>query len=141
MAGLTKKALSGLWSAGKNLTKPNNMSNGGGLSSIFVPRKVNFGGGMAAVGVVGGASLISNGATGNSKARMGAISYGDGMARMTDSFTTGGVEAMRRASGGDYEAFSEMAGDALQSSTLAGQIDDFGANPGMIAALYGMGGN
>lgn len=145
MAGLTKKIISGLgsglWSAGKSMVKPNTIADGGGLSSLLVPVKVNKRGGLAAISVVGGASLISNGATGNSKARMGAISYGDGMARMTDSFTTGGVEAMRRVSGGDYEAFSEMAGEALQSPTLAGQIDDFGANPGMIAALYGMGGN
>lgn len=140
MAGMTKKILSGLGSAGKSMIKPNNIANGGGLSSLLMPIKVNKRGGVAAIGLVGGVSLISNGASGNSKARMGTISYGDGMARMTDSFTTGGVEAMRRASGGDYEVFSEMAGDALQSPTLVGQLDDFGANPGMIAALYGMNG-
>lgn len=141
MAGMTKRILKGLGSLGKSMTQPNNMDNGGGLSSIFVPRKVNLKGGRAAVGVITTASLISGGASARSKSKMGEISYGDGMARMTDAFNTGGVEAMKRISHGDYEAFSEMAGDALQDTSLTSKIDDFGANPGMIAALYGMGGN
>ena len=141
MAGLKKKILNGLGSFGKTLIQPNNMDNGGGLSSIFVPVKVTKRGGAVAVGAVAAVSMIGNGASENSKNRMGEISYGDGMARMTDAFNNGSVEAMKRASGGDYEAFSEMAGEALKSPSLVGQIDDFGANPGMIAALYGMGGN
>ena len=138
--GLTKKIINGVGKMGKAFTTENNIANGGGLSSILVPRKLNLKGGVAAIGVVGGATVISEGFKGNSRARMGKISYGDGMARMTDSFNSGVVGAMHQASGGDPEVFSDMASGVLKSPTLSGRIDDFGANPGMISALYNMGG-
>lgn len=98
MAGMTKRILKGLGSLGKSMTQPNNIDNGGGLSSIFVPRKVNLKGGVAAVGVITTASLISGGASARSKSKMGEFLTVTDMARMTDAFNTGGVEAMKRAS-------------------------------------------
>lgn len=140
MAGMKKKIIEGLGKAGKDFTKPNTVENGGGLSALLVPRKLNAKGGLALMGAATGGILISEGARGNSRARAGTISYGDSMARMTNSFNTGVVDAMQRSSGGDYEEFSEMAKDVLQSPSALTQLDDFGANPGMISALYNMGG-
>lgn len=74
---------------------------------------------------------------------MGRISYGDGPARMTKSYTTGAVQAMKRASGGNYEVFSDMAKDVVKGnsiSPISHVLDDYGANPAMISALYNMGG-
>lgn len=138
MAGMTKKILKTL---GKEFTTANNIANGGGLSSIAVPRKLSTTGGFALMGAatlgIGGYEAVK----GNSKARTGVISYGEGMSRMTNTFNTGVTEAMQRVSDGDYEVYSDMAKGVLDSGSLSGLIDDFGANPGMIAALYNMGGN
>lgn len=133
MAGMVKKAI-------QTFTKPNIMSEGGGLSALIVRRKVNAKG--AAV-IIGGATAISMGKEGlqaHNRAKVGRIMYGDGPQRMTNSFTSGGIEAMHRASGGNYEAFSDMAEEVLQGRRINGAIDNYGVTPQMISSLYNMGG-
>lgn len=129
-SGMAKKVL-------HTLTKPNNDPIGG----FFVPRQVNAGG--AAV-VLGGIAVISGGneaVKARNAMQMGKVSYADGMARMTNSFTTGAVPAMMKASGGNYAAFADMADEVMMSRNPFGRVlDDYGANDKLISALYNMGG-
>jgi hypothetical protein len=118
-------------------TMPNKMDNGGGFSSLLIRRRLNPVGGLTVMGVAGGAALFNEGLKGRNRAALGRVSYSDGMARMTSSFTSGAVPAMYRASGGNYEVFSDMAKSVV---TTPGSIDDYGASPALISALYGMGG-
>lgn len=139
MAGMTKKILK---EAVETFTSPNTIANGGGLSSLLIPRRVNAKG--AAI-LIGGAAVLTTGKE-SLKARnvnkMGKISYMDGPARMTQSYTTGAVQTMMKASNGNYEAFSDMAEEVVNGhmNPIGAVLDDYGATPAMVASLYGMGG-
>ena len=135
-----KKLANGAKKIFKSLTVENNFSNDGGWSSLLVPRQVN-GKGIAVI--AGASTLLSLGDTGiktRNKTKMGRISYGDGPARMTNSFTTGAVSAMKRASDNNPQVFSEMAQDVVTGSGIGGKIETYGATPELISSLYNMGG-
>ena len=139
---MTKKALNTLGKIGKALTTENNIANGGGLSSVLIPRKVN-GKGLAVVAVGGTALSFGNeGLKARNTNKMGRISYMDGPARMTKSYTSGVIPAMMQSSNGNYAAFSDMAEEVVSghNNVFGSVLDDYGANPAMIASLYGMGG-
>ena len=137
--GLTKKLLKAGKVVGKAITAPNTVETGG-LSAYLVRREFN----------TAGIALIATGATAfnfgkeglkaRNNAKMGRVSYGDGLTRMTKSFTSGVPQAMRRASGGNYAAFSDMAEEVVAGQGLFETIDTYGANPALISALYNMGG-
>ena len=139
MAGMTKKILK---EAVEEFTSPNNIANKGGLSSLLIPRKVNAKG---AALLIGGAAVLNTGKEGlkaRNANKMGKISYMDGPARMTKSYTSGAIPAMMQASNGNYAAFSDMAEEVVSghNNVFGSVVDDYGANPAMIASLYGMGG-
>lgn len=90
--------------------------------------------------ILSGGTLSSAGIEGHSRAQYGRISYSDGMARMTNSYNSGAVQAMHRASGGNYGDFSAMAQRVVKTPGLMGGLTDTGATPQMISALYHMGG-
>ena len=132
-----KKLANGAKKIFKSLTVENNDS---GWSSLLVKRRVN-GKGIAVI--AGASTLLSLGDTGiktRNKTKMGKVSYGDGPARMTNSFTTGAVDAMKRASGNNPQVFSEMAQDVVTGSGIGGKIETYGATPELISSLYNMGG-
>ena len=135
-----KKLANGAKKIFKSLTVENNISNGGGLSSLLIRRQVN-GKGIAVI--AGASTLLSLGDTGiktRNKTKMGKVSYGDGPARMTSSFTTGAVDAMKRASGNNPQVFSEMAQDVVIGRGIGGKLETYGATPELISSLYNMGG-
>lgn len=135
-----KKLANGAKKMFKSLTVENNISDGGGWSSLIIPRQVN-GKGIAVI--AGASTLLSLGDTGiktRNKTKMGRVSYGDGPARMTSSFTTGAVDAMKRASDNNPQVFSEMAQDVVTGSGIGGKIETYGATPELISSLYNMGG-
>lgn len=135
-----KKLANGAKKVFKSLTVENNLSNDGGISSLLIPRQVN-GKGIAVI--TGATALFTLGDTGlktRNKTKMGKVSYGDGPARMTSSFTTGAVEAMKKASNNNPQAFSEMAQDVVTGSGIAGKMETYGATPELISSLYNMGG-
>ena len=135
-----KKLASGAKKIFKSLTVENNLKNDGGLSSLLIRRQVN-GKGIAVI--AGASTLLSLGDTGiktRNKTKMGKVSYGDGPARMTSSFTTGAVDAMKRASGNNPQVFSEMAQDVVTGSGIGGKLETYGATPELISSLYNMGG-
>lgn len=134
---LAKKVLKGI---GKALTTENTIANDGGWSSLLIPRQVNAAGAGLIVAGTMGAGLASEGMKSRNKNLMGRISYDSGLARMTNSFSSGAPEAMRRASGGNYEAFSDLAEEVVTSSSLSGKLETYGATPELISALYNMGG-
>ena len=134
---LAKKVLKGI---GKALTTENTIANDGGWSSLLIPRQVNAAGAGLIVAGTMGASLASEGMKSRNKNLMGRISYDSGLARMTNSFSSGAPEAMRRASGGNYEVFSDLAEEVVTSSSLSGKLETYGATPELISALYNMGG-
>ena len=139
---MAKKVLNTLGKVGKALTTENNIANSGGLSSVLIPRKVNAKG-LAVVAVGGTALSFGNeGLKARNTNKMGKISYMDGPARMTKSYTSGAIPAMMQASNGDYAAFSDMAEEVVSghNNVFGSILDDYGANPAMIASLYGMGG-
>ncbi len=135
--GLGKKMLKGAW----NFTTMDNLTpeTGGGITSAIISKQINrrgaaiFGAGIALSGIAKSALEARN------RRVMGYTTYQDGLARMTSSYTTGVVPAMKRASQGDYQAFAGLAEGVVRSPGLS-HIDDFGANPAMISALYNMGG-
>ena len=134
-----KKLASGAKKIFKSLTVENNLKDGG-WSSLLVKRQVN-GKGIAVI--AGASTLLSLGDTGiktRNKTKMGKVSYGDGPARMTSSFTTGAVDAMKRASGNNPQVFSEMAQDVVTGSGIGGKLETYGATPELISSLYNMGG-
>ena len=135
-----KKLANGAKKIFKSLTVENNLKNDGGWSSLLVRRQVN-GKGIAVI--AGASTLLSLGDTGiktRNKTKMGKVSYGDGPARMTSSFTTGAVDAMKRASGNNPQVFSEMAQDVVTSRGIGGKLETYGATPELISSLYNMGG-
>lgn len=135
-----KKLANGAKKIFKSLTVENNLKNDGGWSSLLVKRQVN-GKGIAVI--AGASTLLSLGDTGiktRNKTKMGRVSYGDGPARMTSSFTTGAVDAMKRASGNNPQVFSEMAQDVVTGSGIGGKLETYGATPELISSLYNMGG-
>ena len=135
-----KKLANGAKKIFKSLTVENNLKNDGGWSSLLMPRQVN-GKGIAVI--AGASTLLSLGDTGiktRNKTKMGKVSYGDGPARMTSSFTTGAVDAMKRASGNNPQVFSEMAQDVVTSRGISGKLETYGATPELISSLYNMGG-
>ena len=141
---MMSKALKGLGKGalkiGKALTTVNNIADGGGLSSLIIRRKVN---GAGAALILGGQFVIGMGNEGfksGNKARLGRVSYGGGMARMTNSYTSGGIEAMHQVAKGNYASFADIAEEAVTSTNIAGKIEDYGATPEFISALYNMGG-
>lgn len=139
---MAKKVLNTLGKVGKALTTENNIANGGGWSSVLVPRKVN-GKGVAVLAVGGTVLGMGNeGLKARNTNKMGRISYMDGPARMTKSYTSGAIPAMMQASNGNYAAFSDMAEEVVSghNNVFGSVLDDYGANPAMIASLYGMGG-
>ena len=135
-----KKLANGAKKIFKSLTVENNLKNDGGWSSLLMPRQVNGKG----IAVIAGASTLlslgDNGIKTRNKTKMGRVSYGDGPARMTSSFTTGAVDAMKRASGNNPQVFSEMAQDVVTSRGISGKLETYGATPELISSLYNMGG-
>lgn len=124
---------------GKALTQDNPIDDGG-ISSLLIPRQIN---GAGAALIIGGGVMFNAGSEGlksRNRARLGSVSYSDGMARMTNSFTSGGVKAMHNLSKGDSAIFSDLAEEAVASPGIAGKINDYGATPALISALYNMGG-
>lgn len=104
----------------------------------FVPRVATWRGfGVVTAGMLG-VQLISDMHNNMGNVKTGRVSYADGPSKMTKPFTSGIVEAMQDASQGNYEIFSELASDVLKSPNALARMDDLGANPKMISALYNM---
>lgn len=137
---IIKKTLNVAKAVGKALTEPNTIENGGGLSSYLIPRRFNAAGVVVATGGIGAVGMLNEGFKGHNKAVMGRISYGNGPARMTGSFTSRAPQAMRNISGGNYEVFSDMAEEVVTGRNLGGKLETYGATPELISALYNMGG-
>lgn len=142
--GLGKKILHGVGKAGKGIWNATTMDNltpttGGGLTSAIITKQMNLGGFALYGGLTAGIGLIKEGFEASNRRRMGRVTYADGLTRMTNSYTTGAVKAMKRASQGDYQAFAGMAQNVVKSPGIS-RLDDFGADPAMISALYHMGG-
>ena len=119
------------------LTKPNIDP----ITKSIIPRQVNFVGGTLAVGgialVAGGNEVLKE----RNASKKGRVSYMDGPARMTNSYTSGVVQDMHRIANGNYGVFADMSSEVVETYNPAGKIlDDYGANDKLISALYHMGG-
>ena len=139
---IAKKILGGIGKAAKGsfmaLSESRTIEDGG-LTALIVPRQLT----PLGVGVfAAGSAVLSAGKVGidaHSVTAVGTVKY-DNMARMTSNFQTGAVPAMMQASGGNYTTFSNMAKNVVSRPGLINRINDNGANPKMISALYHMGG-
>ena len=134
--GATAKAAK---KVGMALTESRTVADGG-LTALLVPRQLNpVGLGVAMVGMTAfnaGKGTVDA----HSRASMGRISYESGMDRMTSNFQSGAVPAMMEASGGRYSTFADMAKNVVTRPGPINHLQDNGATPDMIAALYHMGG-
>ncbi len=142
--GLVRKAVGAVGTVGKGLwhlgTRDNlTPTTGGGLTSAIIKRQVNALGFAGLTGAMTVGSLIKNGWEMNNRRTMGYTTFQDGLTRMTDSHGSDVIEVMKRSAQGDYGTFAELATPVMRSPGL-GRIDDFGANPALIASLYHMGG-
>lgn len=112
----------------------------GGITALLVPKQLSPKGlvlGTIGMGLVGIGKGMVDAA---SRKSYGRISYEGGMARMTGTFNSRAVESMMQGSGGNYSAFSDMAQHVVKRPGLINALNDNGATPQMIAALYHMGG-
>lgn len=109
-----------------------------GITGLIAPTLGPVGLGIGIAGPIGinlGKGMIAA----HNKGITGRVSYQPGMARLvSDNVNTGVVPAMKRASQGNYGKFSALANNVLTRGI--GIIDDYGATPAMISALYNMGG-
>lgn len=112
----------------------------GGITALLVKRQLNpVGLGIAMVGATA-LSGTQGAVDAHSRVKYGRVSYDSGMARMTSNFQSGAVPAMMEASGGNYNTFSGMAKNVVSRPGFINKIEDNGATPEMISALYHMGG-
>lgn len=140
MSGVAKNMAKKALQFGADVTEKNAFKTGG-FSSLLVPRKFKKEAAMGIAGVAVAGSLAGEGIKGRSRAKLGRVSYADGMSRMTNSFTTGAVNVARRTSKGNYEVFNDMIEETFNNGlSLSRTVDDYGATPEMISSLYGMGG-
>lgn len=137
---VSKKFLQGAKTVGKALTQENRVDDYGGLSALLIRRQVNTGGAGLIIGGVTAFNFAKEGLKGHNRTKLGRITYADGPARMTSSYTSGAVKAMKRASGGNYAIFSDMAKEVVTNDSIAGRIDNYGVTPELVSALYNMGG-
>lgn len=140
---IAKKVLSGIGKAGKavwmGLSEQRTVAEGG-LTALIVPRQLNLGGTAIALAGMTAINVGKGGIDAHSRISYGKVSYDSGMARMTSDFQSGAVPAMMQASGGNYAAFSDMAKSVVTRPGPINSLNDNGATPQMIAALYHMGG-
>lgn len=135
---MVNKILDAGKAVGSVLLEPNDPAQRG-LTGLFIPKlsKVGLGIGIAAPMAMSlGATFLSA----SNRAAVGRVTYQPGLARMVGGTNTGAVEAMKRASQGDYGVFSEMAEKVVSNGSFTSFIDDYGASPALISALYNMGG-
>lgn len=92
-----------------------------------------IGGSMLAVGTV------NSGIKARNNAKLGKVVYNGGPDRMTQSYTTGAVNTIRRIAD-TPEEFSELTQSAMSGGELSfGQrLEDYGVNDKFVAAFYGM---
>lgn len=136
---MKSKVLSGLGAAGKAITEPNPLSDGG-LSALLIKRRFNAGGVALMLGGMGAVNIGNQGLQARNRNKLGRISYQPGLARMTKPYNTGVVPAMHRASQGNQAVFADMAEEIVKPSGIVGQVENYGATPELISALYHMGG-
>ena len=120
----------------------NTVENGGGLSSLLVPKKA---GPAAIAGITAGMWAISGVDTGvklYNKGKMGQVSYSGRMDKMTKNFTSGAVEGMARAANGNPETLTELVNDTMNGGPSEtrkfSRIETYGVTPEFVSALYGM---
>lgn len=96
-------------------------------------------------GIIAGAGVIGVGTQlfGDKNANtLGRVAYAAGPARMTKAYSSGAVQTMMEASGGNYAAFADMAEEVVKGhgNVFGAVLDDYGADAKLISALYNMGG-
>jgi len=139
MAMTMKQVADGVIGVGKALTVENTVAGGGGLSALLVRRKMTGTGAALVFGGMGAFNLANEGLKGHNRASLGKVSASY-MHSTIAPHGTGAGQAIRRISGGNPVAFSELADDVVASPGIMGKIDDYGANSALISALYNMGG-
>lgn len=92
-----------------------------------------IGGGMLAVGTV------NSGIKARNNAKLGKVVYDGGSDRMTQSYTTGAVNTIKRIAD-TPEEFSELTQSAMSGGELnfGQRLEDYGVNDKFVAAFYGM---
>lgn len=109
----------------------------------FVPH-ITKKGGLIVLGGVTAFAIAKEGFKSRNQQKLGRISYADGPARMTGSFTSGAIPAMNRASGGNPAARNAMFMETMNTgpggSSPLQKIENYGVDGQFISSLYNMGG-
>ncbi len=122
------------------LFKPNRtFAEGGGVTSILIPKNLTKVGVAAGFGVGAGAALGSEMLRQHNRIKMGPISYEGGAARMTRNITSGAVEAINEVTN-DPAVRADMLSKMLRTyDGVMNNIDEYGVDADFVSAFYGMG--
>lgn len=131
--GMEKKYLHGLVRDSRGFAK-----------GEYMPWAFTTKGRVAIIGGVAAFALAKEGLAGHNQRKLGKVTYTDGPARMTGSFTSGAIPAMNRASGGNEQLRNEMFVKTMKTgpggSSPLNAIDNYGVDGAFISSLYNMGG-
>ena len=111
---------------------------GGGLTSVLLPKRLTkFGVGLG-IGVGTAASMGTEMFKMHNQMKVGKVTYQGGPQRMTDNFNSGAIEAIANVTD-DPKIQQEMISKVLKNSdSLYGNIEEFGVDGAFLSAFYGM---
>lgn len=120
--------------------KPNKtFAEGGGLTSILIPKQLGKGGVAVGMGVLGVGAVAEQAFASHNRLKAGPIRYGGGPARMTNQFSSGMVEAINNATD-DPAIKADMINHIMHNRTdgALSNLEQHGINQDFMNAFYGM---
>ena len=122
------------------ILQPNQtIQEGGGLTSVIVPKQLTKLGVGIGFGVMAGATLGVEMFKQHNKMKMGPVSYTGGPDRMTHNITSGAVEAIQQVTK-DPAVQQDMIKKMMHSTNdgMLNNIDEYGVDSEFLSAFYGM---
>lgn len=112
---------------------------GGGLTSKLIPYRFTKAGIGLGFAVSGAASIGKEMLVQHNKIKMGPVSYGGGPTRMTNSFTSGAIEAIKETTK-DPQIQQDMIRKVLHDtdSGMINNLEEYGVDEQFLSAFYGM---
>ena len=125
---------------GAFLTNNVPFNEGGGLTSVLVPKRLTKAGIGGMFALSGAASIGKEMFIASNIRKMGPVSYTGGPARMTDSFDSGAIQAIKQATK-DPNVQQDMLRKILKSSNdgIIKNLEEYGVDGQFLSAFYGMG--
>lgn len=125
---------------GAFLTNNIPFNEGGGLTSVLIPKRLTKAGIGSMFALSGAASIGKEMFIASNIRKMGPVSYTGGPARMTNSFDSGAIQAIKQATK-DPNVQQDMLRKILKSSNdgIIKNLEEYGVDGQFLSAFYGMG--